>query len=60
MPTISVLNNIDHKDLRIITANRPGLGDDVAWVLTFAQEFRLMQADYPLIFPKTEGEVPFE
>ena len=60
MPTISVLNNIDHKDLRIITANRPGLGDDVAWVLTFAQEFRLLQADYPIIFRKTEGEVPFE
>ncbi|MEH6433614.1 SapC family protein [Massilia sp. DD77] len=60
MPNIALLNNVDHKDLRIITANRPGLGDEVAWVTTFAQEFRLLQSDYPIIFRRAEGAVPFE
>ena len=60
MPNFAFLNNVDHKDLRIITANRPGLGDEVAWVPTFAQEFRLLQSDYPIIFRKTGDEIPFE
>lgn len=60
MPNLALLNNVEHKDLRVITDRRPGLGDDLAWVPTFAQEFRQLQADYPIIFRKTGGEVPFE
>ena len=39
MPNIALLNNIEHKDLRIIAGHRPGLGSEVAWVPTFADEF---------------------
>jgi len=55
MPNIALLNNIEHKDLRIITDHRPGLGSEVAWVPTFAAEFRALQAHYPVIFREIEG-----
>lgn len=62
MPNIASLNNVDHKDLRIITASRPGLGDEVAWVPTFAREFRQLQSHYPIIFRQVDagGGAPFE
>lgn len=60
MPDIALLNNVEHKDLRVITGHRPGLGDDIAWVPTFAREFRQLQGTYPIIFRKTDEEVPFE
>lgn len=60
MANIALLNNVEHKDLRVITGHRPGLGDDVAWVPTFFHEFRALQADYPIIFRKAEEGLPFE
>ncbi len=50
-----LLNNIDHKDLRVITRHAPGLTDSHAFVPTFPGEFRLLQAHYPIIFRK-EGD----
>ena len=55
MPNIALLNNIEHKDLRIIPGHRPGLGSEVAWVPTFAGEFRSLQAHYPIIFRQLDG-----
>jgi hypothetical protein len=47
------LNNIDHKDLRVITARSAAYGDDVKFALTFPAEFRNIQAHYPIVFHKT-------
>jgi len=60
MPNIALLNNIDHKDLRIIGGHRPGLGSEVAWVPTFADEFRALQAHYPIVFRRADDGVGFE
>lgn len=53
-----MLNNIQHKNLRVIT--RPGaqFGDDVGMVMTFPTEFADVQRDYPIFFRKdpTTGE----
>ena len=48
-----LLNNIDHKDLRVITTRGAAYGDDVKFALTFAAEFRNIQAHYPIVFHKT-------
>ena len=51
------LNNIEHKDLRIITTPGVQFGDDVMGVMTFPAEFREIQAHYPIAFAKSrEGE----
>lgn len=47
------LNNIDHKDLRVITTRSAAYGDDVKFALTFPAEFRNVQACYPIVFQKT-------
>lgn len=60
MPNIALLNNIDHKDLRIVAGHRPGLGSEVAWVPTFADEFRSLQAHYPIIFRRADDGVGYE
>lgn len=47
-----MLNNIQHKNLRVIT--RPGaqFGDNVSTVMTFPTEYADMQRDYPIFFRK--------
>jgi SapC len=48
-----LLNNIDHKDLKVITKRGAAYGDDVRFALTFPAEFRNVQAHYPIVFQKT-------
>jgi hypothetical protein len=48
-----LLNNIDHKDLKVITTRGAVYGDDVKSALTFPAEFRNVQACYPIVFHKT-------
>ena len=50
-----LLNNVDHKDLRVITTRGAEYGDDVMFALTFPAEFRNIQAHYPIVFRKTRG-----
>jgi hypothetical protein len=53
----ALLNNVAHKNLRVITDRTARLGDDVMAVLTFPAEFRNVQAHYPIVFSKSkEGE----
>lgn len=53
----AVLNNVEHKDLRVITRRATQYGDDVMFALTFPAEFRSVQAHYPIVFSKTpEGK----
>lgn len=52
-----LLNNIDHKDLRVITTRSAEYGDNVMSAITFPAEFRSVQAHYPIVFRKsTEGQ----
>jgi hypothetical protein len=46
------LNNVEHRDLRIITARGAQYGDEVMYTLTFPAEFRNIQAHYPIVFGK--------
>ena len=52
MSNAVALNNIDHKDLRVITTRSAAYGDDVKSALTFPAEFRNVQACYPIVFHK--------
>lgn len=47
-----LLNNTDHKDLRVITTRSARYGDDVMSAITFPSEFRNIQAHYPIVFRK--------
>jgi hypothetical protein len=47
-----LLNNIDHRGLRVVTTRSAEYGDDVMSALTFPDEFRSVQAHYPIVFSK--------
>jgi hypothetical protein len=55
-----LLNNISHKDLRIITKRGAEYGDDVIIVSTFPAEFRHIQSHYPIVFRKTNDGLSFD
>lgn len=48
-----LLNNMDHRDVRVVTTRSADLGDDVMLALTFPAEFRSVQAHYPIVFRKS-------
>ena len=52
MANTVLLNNIDHKDLRIVTTRGAEYGDDVMYAITFPDEFRNVQSYYPIVFRK--------
>jgi len=52
MANYEILNNIDHKDLKIDTKRCKEYGDDVWFTMTFPDEFRAAQAYYPIFFQK--------
>jgi hypothetical protein len=60
MPNPVLLNNIDHKDLRVITRRGAAYGDQLMAVPTFPSEFRDVQACYPIVFHKTTDGLGFE
>jgi len=49
----ALLSNIEHRDLRVITARGAAYGDDVMYALTFPAEFRNVQAHYPIVFARS-------
>lgn len=52
MTTNVLLNNRDHRDLRVITARGAQYGDNVMYAVTFPAEFRSIQAHYPIVLQK--------
>jgi hypothetical protein len=52
MPNFALLNNVDHKNLRIIRDYSSQYGDSEMSVVTFPQEFRAIQNEYPIFFKK--------
>lgn len=55
-PNHQPLNNVDHKDLKIITARHPSLGDNVAITTVFPVELTQLQADFPLFLRKNADD----
>jgi hypothetical protein len=55
-----LLNNVDHKDLHILTGRGPQFGDNVMFANTFPSEFRTLQAHYPIVFRKANDGISFE
>ncbi len=52
MARFQVLNNIDHKDMKIRVDRSADLGDNVWYAVTFPAEFRIVQRHYPIFFIK--------
>lgn len=55
-----LLNNVDHKDLCIITTRSAQYGDNVMTALSFPHEFRNLQVHYPIVFFKSEDGIGFQ
>lgn len=60
MTNTVLLNNVDHKDLRVITTRSADYGDNVMYAITFPAEFRSIQAHYPIVFRKSPEGAPFQ
>lgn len=54
-----LLNNVDHKDLRVLTDRSEAFGDNVNCALVYPLEFRSLQAHYPIFFQKDAGSDQF-
>ncbi|WP_323815703.1 SapC family protein [Cellvibrio sp. NN19] len=52
MPNFALLNNVAHKNMRVIRENGLRYGDSDMSVVTFPQEFRAIQNEYPIFFQK--------
>jgi hypothetical protein len=52
VPNTVLLNNVDHAALRVVTRRGAEYGDAVMCALTFPDEFRNLQAHYPVVFRK--------
>ncbi len=52
MANMQLLNNIEHKDLRIITTSKIEFGDNVGGSLVFPEEFLQAHREYPLLIQK--------
>ena len=50
MPNPVLLNNIDHAAMRVIPTRGAAYGDNVMSALTYPDEFRTLQAHYPIVF----------
>lgn len=52
MARYELLNNVTHKDLRVITDFGRQFGDDIGMVLAFPSEYAELQREYPIFFRK--------
>ena len=60
MANFQLLNNVVHKDLKIITERSAELGDNVWYAVTFPSEFRNLQRHYPVFFIKNPDDGQFQ
>lgn len=54
MARYELLNNVAHKDLRVITRFGREFGDDVGMVPAFPSEYAELQREYPIFFRKDQ------
>jgi hypothetical protein len=59
MPNFALLNNIAHKDLRVVREHSAQYGDNEMSAVTFPQEFRAIQNEYPIFFQKNSENGKF-
>lgn len=59
MANTVLLNNVDHAELRVVTRRGAEYGDAVMFAQTFPDEFRNLQAHYPIVFRKTADGTTF-
>ncbi len=59
MANHALLNNIDHQDLKVVTERSSEYGDNLWYAQTFAQEFRSIQAHYPILFQQDQNNGTF-
>jgi hypothetical protein len=50
----ALLNNIEHRDLRVVTDYGATYGDDMMCAPTFPSEFRHVQVHYPIVFARMQ------
>jgi hypothetical protein len=60
MARYALLNNVEHRDLRVIPRHGAQFGDNVATVQAFPNEFGSLQREYPLFFRKDRSTGEFE
>jgi hypothetical protein len=60
MPNHQLLDNVTHKDLRVITKHKPEYGDIASYTNVFVSELRDVQAHYPVFFRKNSETAQFE
>lgn len=60
MANHQLLDNITHKDLKVVTAHSAWYGDDVGCTRVFPLEFRRVQAEYPIVYRKNGTTGHFE
>ena len=60
MAKYELLNNVDHKDLRVKTQRSAELGDSLWYVPTFPAEFKNLQRNYPIFFVKNPDPGKFQ
>ena len=59
MSNYVLLNNIAHKNLKVILDHSATYGDNVMSAFTFPEEFKLVQGAYPIFFQKDESTGKF-
>jgi hypothetical protein len=59
MARFEMLNNVEHRDVRILTQRSADTGDAVQYVVTFPLELRRAQAHYPIFFQKDSNTGQF-
>ena len=59
MANFQLLNNVDHKDLKVIIERSAEMGDNVWYAVTFPAEFRNLQRHYPIFFIKNPDDGEF-
>ena len=52
MARYELLDNVTHKDLRVVTRFGPEFGDDIGMVPAFPSEYAELQREYPIFFRK--------
>lgn len=55
-----MLNNVAHKDLRVVTRHGAEFGDNVGSVLTFPTEYGDVQREYPIFFRKDPDTAEYQ
>ncbi|HEY5808817.1 MAG TPA: SapC family protein, partial [Povalibacter sp.] len=56
----AMLNNVTHKDLRVITRHGAEFGDNIGSVPTFPTEYADVQREYPIFFRKDQDSGEFQ